>query len=95
MKFYCAVSEGVDLELIHSIVIIADTKKALAEVNFDGKVIGLLNFNCILWTLELKALDKTAEYGVLFEIPTAGLPTYGEADIGHIKQTATMLAFLG
>jgi hypothetical protein len=95
LKFYCAVSAGVDLELLQSTDIIADTRSALADANRDGKVIGLLNFNCILRTLELKSRNKTADYGALFTIPTAGFSTYGEADIGHINQTATMVAFLG
>jgi hypothetical protein len=94
LKFYCAVSPDVDLELLQSTDIVADTGKALADANCDGKVIGILNFNCILRTLELKSLDKTVEYGSLFKVPTAGFSTYGEADIGHINQTATMVAFL-
>lgn len=95
MKFYCAVSPGVDLELLQSTDIVADTAQALAEANADGKVIGILNFNCILRTLELKACDKTRDYANLFTVPTAGFSTYGEADIGHINQTATMIAFVG
>lgn len=94
MKFYCAVSEGMDLELLQSTDIIADTRQALADVNADGKVAALLNFNCILRTLELKAKQLTQSYADLFTIPTAGFSTYGEADIGHINQTATMIAFL-
>ena len=94
LKFYCAVSPGVDLELLQSTDIVADTGKALADANCDGRVIGILNFNCILRMLELKSLDKTVEYGSLFSVPTAGFSTYGEADIGHINQTATMVAFL-
>lgn len=96
LKFYCAVSPGVSLELLQSTDIVADTGKALAEANTDGKVIGIINFNCILRTLELKSLNKTKEYGDLFtKVPTIGFSTYGEADIGHINQTATMIALLG
>ncbi|MDS4015626.1 MAG: FIST N-terminal domain-containing protein [Candidatus Accumulibacter sp.] len=95
LKFYCAVSEGIELDLLQSTDILADTQRALAEANSDGRVIGILNFNCILRTLELKAQNKTEEYAKLFSLPTAGFSTYGEADIGHINQTATMIAFLG
>ena len=95
LKFYCAVTPGMDLELLESTDIVADTAKALAEANADGRVIGILNFNCILRTLELKAKDLTGDYARLFTVPMAGFSTYGEADIGHINQTATMIAFVG
>ena len=42
--------------------------------------------------MELKNNGLDKEYGALFEnIPTIGFSTYGEAYIGHINQTATML----
>lgn len=94
LKFYCAVSEGVELELLQSTDIIADTQRAVAEANHDGRVAGLINFNCILRTLELKSRQLTQAYADLFPVPMAGFSTYGEANIGHINQTATMIAFL-
>ena len=51
LKFYCVGSPGVDLNLLQSTDIIADTRQALADTNSDGRVIGILNFNCILRTL--------------------------------------------
>lgn len=48
----------------------------------------------ILRTLELMARNETANYGKLFSKPTVGFSTYGEADVGHINRTATMVAFL-
>lgn len=40
--------------------------------------------------MESKGL--TQQYGELFtDIPTVGFSTYGEAYIGHVNQTATML----
>ncbi|MBK7001454.1 MAG: FIST C-terminal domain-containing protein [Rhodoferax sp.] len=95
LKFYCAVSPGVELELLQSTDIIADTAQALAQTNADGKVVGILNFHCILRTLELKAKNQTQAYADLFTLPTVGFSTYGEADIGHINQTSTMIALLG
>ncbi len=95
MKFYCAVTPGMDLELLESTDIVKDTAKALDAANADGRVIGLLNFNCILRTLELKAKNLTDDYARLFSVPMVGFSTYGEADIGHINQTATMIAFVG
>jgi len=94
LKFYCAVNADVELEVLQSTDIVSDTRHALAQTNADGKVAGILNFNCILRTLELKSLNKTHEYAALFTMPTIGFSTYGEADIGHINQTATMIALL-
>jgi hypothetical protein len=60
----------------------------------SGRITGIINFNCILRTLELKQKNLTGEYGDLFtSIPTIGFSTYGEQYIGHINQTATMLVF--
>lgn len=95
LRFYCAVNDGLALDVLQSTDIVADTAKALDEANADGRVAGILNFNCILRTLELKSAKRTAEYGALFTVPTAGFSTYGEADIAHLNQTATMIAFLG
>jgi len=95
MAFYCAVKAGMPLSLLESSDIIADTARALAEKTAaPGKVAGVVNFNCILRTLELDAEGKSAEYGALFaDVPTVGFSTYGEAMIGHINQTSTMLVF--
>jgi hypothetical protein len=92
--FYCNIVEGMDLCLLQSEDIIqgtkADLEKKLKEM---GSISGILNFNCILRTLELKQKKLTDEYGRLFSgIPTIGFSTYGEAFFGHINQTATMLA---
>ena len=93
--FYCQVREGVDLDVLSSTDIIADTKKILDEKNKATPIEALINFNCILRTLELKQEGNDATYGELFyDIPTVGFSTYGEEYIGHINQTATMLAFL-
>jgi hypothetical protein len=54
--------------------------------------VGLINFHCILRTLELKAKGQTAAYGALFtKLPTIGFSTYGESYVGNINQTSTML----
>lgn len=95
MSFYCGVGEGMELSLLESTNIIEDTRKSIKHaVDELGKVSGIINFNCILRTLELKQKNLTKEYGELFsDIPTIGFSTYGEAYIGHINQTATMLVF--
>jgi hypothetical protein len=59
-----------------------------------GNISGIVNFNCILRTLELEQKMLTGKYGELFtDIPTIGFSTYGEQYIGHVNQTATILAF--
>jgi hypothetical protein len=87
--FYCNIKKGMELALLESTDIIKDTGKALDKFK---NAAGIINFNCILRTLELEARKQTDEYGKLFEkIPTIGFSTYGEAYLGHINQTATML----
>jgi hypothetical protein len=95
MAFYCAVKAGMPLSLLESSDIVADTAQALADKTAAlGRVAGVVNFNCILRTLELDAKGKSAEYGAVFaDVPTVGFSTYGEAMIGHINQTSTMLVF--
>lgn len=89
LVFYCNIKKGMELSLLESTDIIKDTAKALQ--NHD-KAAGIINFNCILRTLELEAKKQTEAYGKLFEkVPTAGFSTYGEAYLGHINQTATIL----
>jgi len=95
MIFYCGVKEGMELSILESTDIIADTRAALEEAQKQiGPLSGVINFNCILRTLELEQWGLTGKYGELFsDVPTAGLSTYGEQFIGHINQTATMLVF--
>jgi hypothetical protein len=91
--FYCAVKQGMKVELLKSSSIIEDTSKEVNKTiaNISNPA-GLINFNCILRTLELEQNNKTEEYGALFSnIPTVGFSTYGEQLKGHINQTATMV----
>jgi hypothetical protein len=95
MDFYCGVVTGMELSLLESTDIIEDTRNAIKHAIGElGNVSGIINFNCILRTLELKQKNLTQEYGDVFSaIPTIGFSTYGEQYIGHINQTATMLVF--
>jgi hypothetical protein len=95
MLFYCSVKEGMELSLLESTDIIASTKQSLDAARTElGGISGVINFNCILRTLELNQKGLSEEYGKVFEgVPTVGFSTYGEQYIGHINQTATMLVF--
>lgn len=95
INFYCAIKQDVPLKLLNSGNIVDDTAVALAEMTkkHDG-LKGIINFNCILRTLDLKNSNQTAAYGQLFDkVPTVGFSTYGESYIAHINQTATMVLF--
>lgn len=91
--FYCNIKEGMELSILDSTDIIANTKKDIDEkIKSFGPISGMINFNCILRTLELEQKNLTRQYGELFSsIPTIGFSTYGEEYIGHINQTATIL----
>ncbi len=93
--FYCGVVEGMELSLLESTDMIQDTRQAIEQAREElGDISGIINFNCILRTLELTQKNLTADYGKLFaDFPTVGFSTYGEQFIGHINQTATMLVF--
>lgn len=95
MLFYCGVKEGMELSLLEGTDIIGDTREAIEQAEAElGSISGIINFNCILRTLELRQSKLDQAYGELFSsIPTIGFSTYGEQYIGHINQTATMLVF--
>ena len=93
--FHCNILEGMELSLLESKDIVSDTKTSVNNKKDElGSISGIINFHCILRTLDLEQKKQTEEYGKLFsEIPTVGFSTYGEAYLGHINQTSTMLVF--
>lgn len=93
--FYCAIKEGMELEMLASADIVESTQRDLKQqLDKLGSASAILNFNCILRTLELKEKKQEQAYADLFkDIPTIGFSTYGESYIGHINQTSTMLLF--
>ena len=95
MIFYCNIKEGMELKALESTDIVNDTRQAVQEkLKALGDVEGIINFHCILRTLELMKKNQCEAYGAIFEnIPTIGFSTYGEAYLGHINQTSTMLVF--
>lgn len=95
MLFYCNVLQGMELDILESSDIVADTRTAIQEKDAEmGGISAIINFNCILRTLQLEQSDQVQAYGDIFkDIQTIGFSTYGEEYIGHINQTATMLVF--
>jgi hypothetical protein len=93
--FYCAMREGMELALLEGGDIVRDTAAALnGSLRKGATPRGIVNFNCILRTLQLRSEGKAGAYGEIFaKTPTIGFSTYGEACIGHINQTSTMLVF--
>jgi hypothetical protein len=93
--FYCSIQEGMELDVLSGTDIVKDTQEALeAKKKEMGGISALINFHCILRTLQLYSEGKAEEYGKVFKgVPTIGLSTYGESYIGHINQTSTMLVF--
>ena len=86
--FYSRIREGAELELLESTDIVADTGRAL-----EGSQRALIVFNCIWRTLQLQEEGQCEAFGALFaNTPSVGFSTYGEAYMGHVNQTATMLA---
>ncbi|BAF60404.1 uncharacterized conserved protein [Pelotomaculum thermopropionicum SI] len=95
MVFYCNILEGMEVYVLQDRDIVGETWSAIkSKKRRMGQITGIINFNCILRTLELEQNGETGAYAGLFsEIPTIGFSTYGEAFQGHINQTATMLVF--
>jgi hypothetical protein len=92
--FYCNIKQGMELSVLESTDIVRDTAAAIAAQRAKGEIAALLNFNCILRTLELEERGQTSAYGEVFStVPTAGFSTYGEELIGHMNQTATIVSF--
>lgn len=95
LAFYCNVMEGMPLSVLEPLDIVADTQKAVKEKEAEwGQISGIVDFHCILRTLQLRNEERTQDYGKIFsDIPTVGFSTYGEEFITHVNQTSTMLVF--
>jgi len=91
LKFACLLKQGLELDILHSRDIIADTKAYLEKHKIDDKQ-AIVEFHCAYRFIELSAKNQLKEYPELFgNVPTIGFSTYGESYIGHINQTSTML----
>ena len=94
LYFYCEVTEGITFNLMQGGDIIQDTAEALSSVTKGAEVLGIMNFSCILRSLDLKARQQLGDYAQLFgKAPSVGFATYGEAFLGHINQTSVIVVF--
>ncbi len=93
--FYCAIKKRMEYVIFEAKDVVTETRSEIARMQEQlGDVEAILNFNCILRTLQLKNEGKTEDYGRLFaDIPTIGFSTYGEQYLGHVNQTATLVFF--
>jgi hypothetical protein len=91
--FFCRIQPGMKLRLLRTRDIVTDTRRDLeAKLAAVGGCQAIVNFHCILRTLELEQANQTDAYGQVFaELTSVGFSTYGESYIGHINQTSTML----
>ena len=93
--FYSRILQGMELAVLDTTDIVADTRAAFeAKVAELGGIRGLIEFQCISRTRQLRNEDRCGQYGEIFAgIPMIGFSTYGEAYLGHINQSSTMLLF--
>jgi hypothetical protein len=93
VAFLCGFKEGTQLEVLEGTDIVADTRAAIAgRMSALGNIAGLVDFHCILRTLDLRKQGRCDEYGQIFDgVPAIGFSTYGEEYLGHMNQTSTML----
>jgi hypothetical protein len=95
LVFFCNILEGTQVNLLKIKDIIPDTQHAVeAKARELGAIKGIIDFRCVLRTLQLGNEKKTDEYASIFRgIPSIGFSTYGEQLHGHINQTSTMMVF--
>jgi hypothetical protein len=58
----------------------------------SGEIRGMIDFQYILRTLQLRQEKRCEQYGEIFaNIPTAGFSTYGKSCLGHLNQALVIL----
>ena len=96
IRFYCQIVEGMEVDVMQSGDIVADTSAAFTAAvdGLGGTVSGAVLFNCILRRLELDATGRTQDFVDVFTgVPVAGFHSYGESWLGHMNQTLTGVLF--
>ena len=98
MKFYCAIEEGMVLQIGAHQDMKATLDEDLEQLRGDGgQVDFMINFNCVLRALEATEGEKWGELGesvCSVAKSSIGFDTYGEQLNGlHINQTLVAVAF--
>ena len=84
-----------ELALLEGTDIVADTRSAIeASRAANGRIRGLVEFQCVSRTQQLRDEGRASQYAEIFSgVPMVGFSTYGEAYLGHINQSSTVLVF--
>ncbi len=91
ITLHCGIPEGSEINVLKIGNIVEDTKQALDSV-VTYKPAGVINFNCLYRTFEMLNKQLTKPYCELFgRYPSIGFSTGGEAYLGHINETSTVL----
>lgn len=91
ITLHCGLPEGTEINVLKIGNIVEDTKEAL-DAGIPYSPAGVVNFNCLYRTLEILKEDQVAPYCALFgRYPSIGFSTSGEAYLGHINETSTVL----
>jgi len=91
ISLHCGIPEGTEIYILKIGDIIKDTREALDNV-IKEQPAGVINFNCLYRTLEITNKNLIKPYCDLFGRYTSiGFSTYGEAYLGHINETSTVL----
>lgn len=91
ITLHCGLPEGTEINVLKIGNIVDDTRKALDEAILCQPA-GVINFNCLYRTLEILKENQVEPYCALFgRYPSIGFSTNGEAFLGHINETSTIL----
>jgi len=91
ITLHCGIAEGTEINVLKIGDIVADTKQAL-DNTITYQPAGVINFNCLYRTFEMLNKNLTEPYCALFgRYPSIGFSTGGEAYLGHINETSTVL----
>ncbi len=91
ISLHCGIPEGTEIHVLKIGDIVKDTKEALDSAITEPPA-GVINFNCLYRTFEIMNKNIVKEYCELFGRYTSiGFSTSGEAYLGHINETSTVL----
>ena len=91
ITLHCGLPERAEINVLKIGDIVLDTQKALDSV-ITYSPAGVINFNCLYHTFEMLNKELTEHYCSLFgRYNSIGFSTNGEAFLGHINETSTIL----